>query len=73
MGLEYTIIAFCVVVLGGMGYIPGALVGGLTLGVAQSLAATYLNAGVSVAITFIILFMMLVIRPTGILGKGNIA
>ncbi len=73
MGLEYTIIAFCVVVLGGMGYIPGALIGGLTLGVAQSLAATYLNAGVSVALTFIILFVMLVIRPTGILGKGNIA
>ena len=36
MGLPYTIIAFCVVVLGGMGYIPGALVGGLLLGVIQS-------------------------------------
>ncbi len=73
MGLEYTIIAFCVVVLGGMGYMPGALVGGLVLGVAQSLAATYLNAGASVAITFIILFVMLVIRPAGILGKGSVA
>jgi len=37
MGLSYTIIAFCVVVLGGMGYIPGALIGGLLLGIIQSL------------------------------------
>lgn len=73
MGLSYTIIAFCVVVLGGMGYMPGALWGGAILGVAQSLAATYLSAGISVAITFLILFLMLIIRPTGIVGKGLVA
>jgi branched-chain amino acid transport system permease protein len=72
MGLEYTIIAFCVVVLGGMGYLPGALWGGFILGVLQSLAATYLSAGISVAITFMILFFMLVFRPTGIVGKGMV-
>ncbi len=70
MGLPYTIIAFCVVVLGGMGYVPGALWGGLILGVVQSLTATYLNAGLSGAFTFILLFIMLVVRPEGILGKG---
>lgn len=70
MGLQYTIIAFCVVVLGGMGYMPGALWGGLILGVAQALTATYLSAGISVAITFLILFFMLIFRPTGIVGKG---
>lgn len=70
MGLSYTIIAFCVVVLGGMGYIPGALVGGLLLGVIQSLTATYLNSGLSIAITFILLFIVLVWKPQGILGKG---
>jgi branched-chain amino acid transport system permease protein len=70
MGLSYTIIAFCVVVLGGMGYIPGALWGGLILGVVQSLTATYLNAGLSGALTFILLFIMLIIRPAGIVGKG---
>ncbi|MEW6348537.1 MAG: branched-chain amino acid ABC transporter permease [Thermodesulfobacteriota bacterium] len=73
MGLEYTITAFCVVVLGGMGYMPGALLGGLFLGVAQSMTATYLSAGMSVAITFVILFLMLVFRPTGIVGKGSVA
>ena len=70
MGLSYTIIAFCVVVLGGMGYIPGALWGGLILGVVQSMTATYLNAGLSGALTFILLFVMLIIRPAGIAGRG---
>ena len=70
MGLSYTIVAFCVVVLGGMGYVPGALYGGLILGVVQSLTATYLNAGLSGALTFILLFIMLVLRPAGLLGKG---
>jgi branched-chain amino acid transport system permease protein len=73
MGLSYTIVAFCVVVLGGMGYMPGALWGGAILGVAQSLAATYLSAGISVAITFLILFFMLIFRPAGIAGKGLVA
>ncbi len=72
MGLSYTIIAFCVVVLGGMGYIPGALIGGIILGVIQALTVTYINAGISVAITFILLFIMLIFKPTGITGKGNV-
>ena len=62
MGLNYTIIAFCVVVLGGMGNIPGALVGGLILGVVQALAVTYLNAGISVAATFVLLYIMLIFK-----------
>ncbi len=72
MGLPYTIIAFCVVVLGGMGYVPGALWGGLILGVVQSLTATYLNAGLSGAFTFILLFIMLIVRPAGIVGRGMV-
>ena len=43
MGLNYTIVAFCVVVLGGMGYMPGALWGGAILGVAQSLSCDVLE------------------------------
>jgi branched-chain amino acid transport system permease protein len=71
MGLEYTLIAFCVVVLGGMGYLPGALWGGLILGVIQSMTVTYLSAGMSFTITFAILFLVLVFRPAGIMGKGS--
>ena len=70
MGLGYTITAFCVVVLGGMGYMPGALWGGLILGIAQSMAATYLSGGISVALTFVMLFFVLIVRPAGIVGKG---
>jgi len=73
MGLGYTIIAFCVVVLGGMGYMPGALWGGIILGAAQSLAATYLSGGISVALTFVMLFFVLIFRPAGIVGKGQVA
>ena len=70
MGLTYTITAFCVVVLGGMGYIPGALIGGLILGILESIIATYWNAGISSGVTFFVLFLMLVFRPAGITGKG---
>jgi len=70
MGLPFTITAFCVVVLGGMGYIPGTLWGGLILGMVESLTTTYLTAGISLALTFFLLLMMLIFRPAGIAGKG---
>jgi branched-chain amino acid transport system permease protein len=70
MGLPYTIIAFCVVVLGGMGYIPGALIGGLILGIVGSVSTMVFTAGWSIAITFSLLYLMLLFRPAGITGKG---
>jgi len=70
MGGTYTMFAFCVVVLGGMGYVPGALWGGLALGIIQSLSGTFLSAGISFVITFLVLYGMLVIRPTGLTGRG---
>ncbi len=70
MGLPFTITAFCVVVLGGMGYIPGTLLGGLVLGVVESMTITYLTAGISLALTFFLLLLVLILRPGGILGKG---
>lgn len=72
MGLPFTITAFCVVVLGGMGYIPGTLWGGLILGVVESLTTTYLTAGLSLALTFFLLLIMLILRPRGIFGKGMV-
>jgi branched-chain amino acid transport system permease protein len=70
MGLPYTVIAFCVVVLGGMGYIPGALVGGLILGVVGSVSTAIFTPGWSMAITFFLLYLMLLFRPAGVTGKG---
>jgi branched-chain amino acid transport system permease protein len=72
MGLPFTITAFCVVVLGGMGYVPGTLWGGLILGVMESLTTTYLTAGLSLALTFFLLLIMLILRPQGIFGKGMV-
>jgi branched-chain amino acid transport system permease protein len=72
MGLPFTITAFCVVVLGGMGYVPGTLWGGILLGVVESITTTYLTAGLSLVITFFLLLVMLVLRPGGIIGKGMI-
>lgn len=72
MGLPYTITAFCVVVLGGMGYLPGALLGGLILGVVGSLATALLTPGWSTALTFFLLLVVLIVRPAGITGRGMV-
>lgn len=71
MGLTYTLFAFSVVVLGGMGYIPGVLWGGLALGIAQALTETYVEAGLSLLVAFFLLYLILRFMPAGIMGKGR--
>lgn len=71
MGLTYTLFAFAVVVLGGLGYTAGVLWGGLTLGVAQALTETYLEAGLSLLVAFTLLYLILRFMPAGIMGKGR--
>ncbi len=68
-GATYTMKAFVVVVLGGLGSMPGALIGGLILGIAENFASVLLEAGYKDAISFILLVVILVLRPRGILGK----
>jgi branched-chain amino acid transport system permease protein len=68
MGLEYTIIAIIVVVLGGLGSITGSLIGGFILGLIGSVV-TYFDAGFSLIAYYLIFILLLLIRPTGILGK----
>lgn len=72
MGLSYTLFAFAVVVLGGMGYIPGVLYGGLAIGLAQAFTETYLEAGLSFMVAFLLLYVMLSLRPAGITGRGRV-
>jgi len=69
IGGTFTMKAFVVVVLGGLGSIPGAIVGGLILGIAENFASVLLDAGYKDAISFILLVAILVLRPRGILGK----
>lgn len=68
MGLEYTVIAIIVVVLGGLGSITGSLAGGFILGLVGSIV-TYFDAGLSLIAYYVIFILMLLFKPTGILGK----
>jgi branched-chain amino acid transport system permease protein len=71
MGEPLLLRAFVVIVLGGLGSIPGALVAGLLIGVIQTLTVAYLSAGLADALVFSILFLVLLIRPTGLFGGAG--
>lgn len=68
MGLEYTIIAIIVVVLGGMGSILGSFIGGFILGLVGSIV-TYFDPGLSLVAYYFIFMLLLLVRPTGIFGR----
>ncbi|MCS7269627.1 MAG: branched-chain amino acid ABC transporter permease, partial [Gemmataceae bacterium] len=68
MGFQNGLYAFTAAVLGGVGNIPGAVLGGLTIGVVGELAKAYLGAKWSEAVIFGILIVVLLFRPTGLLG-----
>lgn len=59
-------------ILGGIGMLPGAVVGGLIIGVLETLVAAYISSGYRDAIAFAVLIVVLVVRPTGIMGKKSI-
>ncbi len=68
MGLEYTIITIIVVVLGGLGSIPGSFIGGFVLGLIGSIV-TKIEPGLSLAAYYLLFMLLLWIKPTGIMGK----
>jgi branched-chain amino acid transport system permease protein len=61
--------AFVAAVFGGIGSIPGAFIGGLLLGVIEILSKAYISTQISDAIVFLVLIIVLLVRPTGILGR----
>ena len=61
--------AFVAAVFGGIGSIPGAFIGGILLGVIEILSKAYISSQMSDAIVFSVLFIVLLVKPTGILGK----
>ena len=62
--------AFVAAVFGGIGSIPGALIGGILLGIIESLGKAYISSQLSDAIVFAVLIIVLLVKPTGILGKA---
>lgn len=69
MGWGYGLKAFTAAILGGIGNIPGAMVGGLLLGIIEALGAAYLSMAWKDAIAFLVLILILIVRPTGLLGE----
>ena len=61
--------AFTAAVFGGIGSIPGALLGGVLLGVIEIFAKAYISTQLSDAIVFAVLIIVLLVKPTGLLGK----
>ncbi len=69
VGERILMVAFVVVILGGMGSIPGAALGGILLGLSESFLSTFFGSAVSTFVTFGAVILLLVVRPWGILGE----
>jgi branched-chain amino acid transport system permease protein len=70
VGAQYTLLAFFVVVLAGLGSVSGVLVAGLVLGLLQALVTVYVGASYTLAVVFAALFLTLLVSPRGILRRG---
>jgi branched-chain amino acid transport system permease protein len=71
MGILYGLKAFVAAVLGGIGNVPGAVIGGLLIGTSEVMVVGYLSSTFRDAIAFGILILVLLLRPQGILGRAQ--
>lgn len=72
MGAMLGIKGFSAAILGGLGSAPGAVLGGLLIGLFESFGAGYISSGMKDAIAFSIILLLLLLRPSGILGERNV-
>lgn len=70
IGENLVVKGFAVLILGGLGSIPGAVVGGLVLGVTEALAAGFISSAYKDVIAFIVMIVVLLVRPRGLMGKA---
>ena len=71
MGMMLGLKAFVAAVVGGIGIIPGAMLGGFLIGIAQSLTIAYISSQLADAVVFSMLIIVLLFKPAGILGKAT--
>jgi branched-chain amino acid transport system permease protein len=71
MGSVPAVKAFAIVIIGGLGSIPGAIIGGLVLGIAENFTIFTIGGAWKDAIAFLILIIVLIIRPTGLFGEAE--
>jgi branched-chain amino acid transport system permease protein len=69
MGFRGTIVAFTAAVIGGIGSMSGTLIGGMILGISENIISVYVSSSYRDSIMFLILIVILLIKPTGIMGK----
>ena len=69
VGESFAVKGFAVLILGGLGSLPGAIFGGLVLGVSESLAAGFLSSAYKDVISFLIMILVLLVMPQGLMGK----
>lgn len=72
MGYAFGLKAFASAILGGIGSIPGSMIGGIIIGIVESLGAAYISSGYRDAFAFGILIIVLIFRPSGLMGKKQI-
>lgn len=70
-GSSFTLKAFVITVLGGMGSIPGAALGGVIIGVTESLGGAYLSSGWKDVVVYVLFLLVLLLKPAGLFGKSR--
>jgi branched-chain amino acid transport system permease protein len=71
IGVVFTLKALVVVIMGGVGNLLGALIAGLILGLTENYVATFIDPGLTLAATYTIFLLVLLVRPQGLLGRSN--
>lgn len=71
LAAEYTLLAFVIVIVGGLGSMTGALAGGLLIGVSEAVAGLLLQPSLKSMVSFSILILVLLLRPQGLFGKSG--
>jgi branched-chain amino acid transport system permease protein len=70
LGPAYTLLAFIIVIIGGLGSLPGAMLGGVLIGVSEALAGLLIQPSLKTAVSFGLLILVLLLRPQGLLGRA---